>query len=65
MENMPTSQKKFIFDKGDFDSMKQERSKIKWKKELRGLSVDEMMAYIDNKINCNVEKYIPSWGLFT
>ena len=31
-ETMPNNQKKFIFDKGDFDSMKQELSQINWEK---------------------------------
>ena len=36
---MPNSQNKFIFDNGDFDSMKQELSQINWEKEIQGLSV--------------------------
>ena len=43
--------------------MKQELFQIKWKKkEMRGLSVNEMMAYIENKINYCIEKYIPSYS---
>ena len=61
-ETMPTSQKKFIFDKGDYDSMKQELSQMNWEKEMRGLSVNEMMAYIKSKINCCMEQYIPSYS---
>ena len=61
-ETMPNSQKKFIFDKGDFDSMKQELSQINWEKEMRGLSVNELMAYIESKINYCIEKYIPSYS---
>ena len=61
-ETMPNSQKKFIFDKGDFDSMRQELSQINWEKEMRGLSVIEMMAYIESKINYCIEKYIPSYS---
>ena len=38
-ETVPNSQKKFIFDKGDFDSKKQELFQINWEKEIRGLSV--------------------------
>ena len=59
---MPNSQKKFIFDKGDFDSMKQELSQIIWEKEMRGPSVNEMMASIEIKINYCIEKYIPSYS---
>ena len=42
--------------------MKRELSEINRKKELRGLSVDEMITYIDSKINCSVEKYIQSYS---
>ena len=61
-ETMPNSQKKFIFDKGDFDSMKQELSQINWEKEMWGLSVNEMKAYTESKINYCIEKYIPSYS---
>ena len=60
-ETMPNSQKKFIFDKGDFDSMKQELSQINWEKEMQDLSVNEMMA---SKINYCIDKYIPSYSQF-
>ena len=59
---MPNSQNKFIFDKGDSDSMKQELSEINSEKEMRGLSVNEMMADIESKINYCIEKYIPSYS---
>ena len=61
-ETMPNGQIKFIFDKGDFDSMKQELSQINWEKEMRGLSVNEMLAYIESKINYCIEKYISSYS---
>ena len=61
-KTMPNSQKKFIFDKVDFDSMKQELSQINCEKEMRGLSVNQMMAYIESKINYCIEKYIPSYS---
>ena len=61
-ETMPNSKKKIIFDKGDFDSKKQELSQINWEKQMRGLSINEMMAYIESKINYCIEKYIPSYS---
>ena len=35
---------------------------INWEKEMWGLSVNEMMAYIESKINCCIEQYIPSYS---
>ena len=52
--------KRFIYDKADFYGMAQELSKVDWKKEMIGLSVDEMMLFIENKLNLSMEKYIPS-----
>ena len=52
--------KRFIYDKADFYGMAQELSKVDWKKEMIGLSVDEMMLFIENKLNLSMEKFIPS-----
>ena len=39
--------------------MAHELSKVDWKKEIIGLSVDEMMLFIENKLNLSMEKFIP------
>ena len=51
--------KKFQYDKGDYDKMKEELASVDWETTLKDRSIDEMWCYIRDRVNDLVQKHIP------
>ena len=49
----------FILDRGDYPGLAKELSAVNWSKEFKGLTVDEMMAFLDYKLSSLMDIYIP------
>ena len=49
----------FIHDRRDYPSLAKELSSVNWSKEFKGLTVDEMITFLDYKLSSLMDRYIP------
>ena len=49
----------FILDRGDYPSPAKELSAVNWRKKFNGLTVDEMITFLDYKLSSLIDRYIP------
>ena len=52
-------QNHFILDRGDYPCLAIELSAVNWSKEFKGLTVDEMITFLDYKPSSLMDRYIP------
>ena len=58
-ESVDPCQNYFIFDRGDYPSIAKELSAVNWSNEFKGLTVDEMITFLDYKLSGLMDRYIP------
>ncbi len=59
-ENTTSEQIRYMYDKGDYESMRNAIRNTDWKSELTGLSVENAWTKIKSTIQENIDRYIPT-----